>query len=335
MTTQVCITVDTEFDIAGAFADPWQNQPRGREHVLYEVNGRSEGLGFMLDVFQSNGIQATFFVEALNSFFFGDEPMRDLARRIVTAGHDVQLHLHPCWTAFRDPHWREHLSNKPPNDSMAGRTKAEAVELLRCGMEIFARWGMPPVTAVRTGGLQVDYTVYGAMRACGLKVASNVGLAVYRPTDTRLHLHGGRHWIDGVLELPTLTYRRPTVGRRLNEKTLTITGSCWLEIEALLWQAHATGVSPVVLLTHPHEYVKAVGNNGHGWRRNRVNQTRLEKLCRFLARHRDTFSTVRFRDGSPAWLDQPPTDDPLLHTSVSQAVYGMAENKFNDYIPWS
>lgn len=336
MKTQVCITVDTEFSIGGAFADPARFRPVAEPSVLCPVGEDSHGLGFMLDVFARYGFAATFFVEALNVCYFGDAPMQRIAQQLRDAGHDLQLHLHPCWTAFRDPKWSEKLSDNSPDDSMAGRRVEEVEVLLAQGIETFARWHVPRPLALRCGGLHVDAAVYTAMARQGLRLASNVGLAIFCPHDPRLHIHGGRRWVDGVLEVPILTYRRFCVGRYAQAKTLTITGSSATETESLLWAAHRAGVSPVVVLTHSHEFVKHPADD---WqflqlRPNRLNQQRLERLCAFLRRHDDVFEVTTFAQGAERWLGHGDTGDTVLSVPMAAAVTGLMENKLNDFIPW-
>jgi hypothetical protein len=333
MKTDVCITIDTEFALAGTFTDPARFAPVGAQHVRCDIDGYSHGLGFMLSVFAEHGITATFFVEALNHFYFGDGPMRTIAREIVKAGHDVQLHLHPAWTYFREPAWRERLKVAPPNDSFVGRSQDETEELIALGLATFARWGLPRPVALRTGGLHVDAAVYRAMRAQALPLASNIGLAVYRPAADALQLYGGLHRIDGVVEAPVLTYLR--FAGRANEKTLTLTGTSWTEMESLLSSAHRRRLSPVVILTHPHEFVKFRGNAL--WRDrprpNRLNQERLRKLCAFLARERDRYDAVTFAERAPLWQRVPATDNPRLGVPLLRALRGIAENGLNDLWP--
>jgi hypothetical protein len=122
---EVCITVDTEFSIGGNFEDPALT-PVAEPIVLGSVGGKEQGLGFLLESLAEFGVRATFFVEALQTAYFGDEPMGGIARRIAAAGHDVQLHLHPCWL-----HYETTERTKPaPNDSCAGRTDAELCHFL-------------------------------------------------------------------------------------------------------------------------------------------------------------------------------------------------------------
>jgi len=74
---EVCITVDTEFSIGGNFKNP-ELSPVAEPIVLGAVDGKEHGLGFLLDSFSAFGVQATFFVEALQTAYFGDEPMGGL-----------------------------------------------------------------------------------------------------------------------------------------------------------------------------------------------------------------------------------------------------------------
>ena len=61
--TQICITTDTEFSIAGHFKCPEQYFPVAEPAVYGEVDGREEALGFMLETFDRYDISSSFFIE--------------------------------------------------------------------------------------------------------------------------------------------------------------------------------------------------------------------------------------------------------------------------------
>jgi len=330
MKTEVCITIDTEFDIAGTFVDPARFAPIAESNVLCREGEQSHGLGFLLSTFAEHGVTATFFVEALNSIYFGDEPMKQIAQEIVRAGHDVQLHLHPVWTYFSDPEWRSRLAHTPPNDSFVGRSQADVERLIEQGRKIFARWSIADPVALRTGGLHVDLNVYQAMQAQGMGLASNVGVGIYRPQAEALQLYGGRHRVHSVVEVPVLTYRRSGLPERFREKTLTVTGSSWREIKRLLSTARRDGVGPVVLLTHPHEFAKS--DSRGGWRANRMNQERLRRLCEFLAQRRDEFEIVSFGGRADAWRQSVNVPATILSVPRFDGLRGLAENIYNDWM---
>jgi hypothetical protein len=330
MQTEICITIDTEFSIGGAFQDPTRRSPIGPARVLCEADGRENGLGFLLDTFGEHGIAATFFVEALQGAYFGDAPMGGIIERILAAGQDVQLHLHPCWRYFHDPDWRNSLARMAPNDDCDGRTAAEMQDIIAEGIASLRRMGAPPPVALRTGNLRADSAVYAAMAACGLRVASNIGAAVFLPREPELQLLGGRHWIGGVLEVPVLTYVQLPRWTGRPDRLLTITATSWQETESLLWRARKQSVETIVLLTHPFEFIKHSPGNPDDTHSNRINQRRLERLCGFIATHPGDFTSRSFVQAAPRWLAAGAMDQPRLQAPLGAVLSRMCENKIND-----
>lgn len=328
MRTKVLLTIDTEFSIGGTFQSPQVLEPIGAQNVLCEVAGRSEGLGFMLDTFAEHGLRATWFTEVLQTAYFGPRPMGELVHRIAEAGHDVQLHLHPVWTYFDHAHWRERLVTVPPNDDLHGRSVDQLAAWMRRGFEVFASWGLPPPVALRTGNLMVDRNVYAAMRQVGLKVASNIARAVFEPAEPALRFNAGVRLIEGITELPVLTYADLQLGARTHRKVLTVTGSSAGEAVALLDRAHAAGAGAVVLLTHCHEFVK--GDMRGRLAADRVNQRRLQAVCRHLARHAGRFEVTTMDRLVGLAEREPSATDPLLRAPLHHTLTRMAQNKLNE-----
>jgi peptidoglycan/xylan/chitin deacetylase (PgdA/CDA1 family) len=321
--TEVCLTVDTEFSIHGAFGDPARRQPLGDVFVYGAgEDGREHGLGFLLDCLARHGLKATFFVEALNRCYFGDEPMGRVARRIVEAGQDAQLHTHPAWLYFRSPTWQQDLGHRKPNDSLAGRPPEEIRECVALGLAAFEAWGVPRPVALRTGSLRADRALYDALPGAGIRLTSNLGVGYHRPPEPELDLRGGRHRIGQVVEVPVLTYG--ALGGR--DRILTVTGTGAAEARALLAAARRARVSPVVVLTHPFEFFKGVERV----RPNRVNQARLDRLCGFLARHAEEFHVTTFAEAAPRWLEGPPTGNPRLEAPLLAQLARALSNRWND-----
>lgn len=326
---EVCITVDTEFSIGGNFDNP-EMAPISEPIVLGSVGGKEHGLGFLLDSLAEFGLPATFFVEALQTAYFGDEPMGSIARRIAGAGHDVQLHLHPCWLHYKTA---ARGSNAEPDDSCAGRTDVELDQFFQSGLSAFSRWGLPRPAAVRPGNFQVDANFHRAAARCGLRLSSSIAVPIYRPTDERLLLVGGKHRVGTILELPVLcyTYR---IGGHDRLRPLSITACSAAEILFVLQRAREQWLSPIIILTHPHEYIKRTDFRYTKLRRNRVNQARLRELLKFLKQNQGDFVTVpisAISDDEPhaVGLDRPTIAVPFGHSMAR-----MLENGVNDWIWW-
>jgi hypothetical protein len=328
MAIHVCITVDTEFSIGGAFADP-ARRPVGLPHVWCPVRGHSQGLDFLLRTFARHGVQASFFVEALNRHYFRDDPMRDVARHIARAGHEVQLHAHPCWSVFRHADWFERVAAQPRQDDFAGR--ADVAALVDNAIGFFRAWGLPGPQVFRAGCLQHDDGLYRALAAAGIGFSSNVGLGIFRSGAPHYELYSGRHLRHGVREFPILSFCDAAVGARRHLKSLTVAGTSFAEMRHLLVQAHARAIDPVVILTHPFEYVH--GTDGRYTDLHHINRRRLEHLCTWLARHPERFRACGL---GAAAQRLPPGDSPnhLLRVPLRHAAARMATQLAGDAAAW-
>jgi len=325
---EVCITIDTEFSIGGNFEDPALT-PVAEPIVRGSVDGKEQGLGFLLDSFAEFGMRATFFVEALQTAYFGDEPMGAIARRIAAAGHDVQLHLHPCWLHYE----RTEEPKLAPNDSCAGRTDAELSHFFEFGLSVFARWGVPAPAAVRTGNFQVDQSFFRAATRAGLRLSSSIAVPIYHPPDDGFAVLGGRHRVGRILELPVFCYSY-RIGGSERLRALCITACSAAEIISVLRQAHAHQLSPVLILTHPQEYIKKTDFRYTTLRRNRANQSRLRAVLEFLKQHQNDFLTTPISAISDDGADTRGIERPVVSVSRGNAMARMLENGINDRIWW-
>ena len=290
---KICITVDTEFSIAGAFSNAGRYLPVDKQAVYCNVNGRSEGLGFILKTFKETGVKGTFFVEALNRVYFGDGPMEGVVNDILAAGQDVQLHLHPVWSqVFSISGWQNRLDEIKPNDSVLTRSQDQLESLFGEGADILEKWcGYRPL-ALRTGNLHVSRNVYKAMFEVEMFVSSNIGRGIYEPVDSALRLSHGCRIVDGVYEYPVTSY----VGLHLpgikELKSLTITGSSFSEAKSIIELAYKKGIGSVVLLTHTFEFIRGHDCQFNNGKRNMLTQGRLRKLCEYISNNSDRFETA-------------------------------------------
>ena len=326
--TEVCISVDTEFSIAGHFTNPEKYKPQAEPVVYGECDGKQNGLGFMLETFAQHGLKATFFVECANYFYFGDEPMRSVVKQIQAAGQDVQLHVHPVWLSFNKD---EKYGIFPQHDDCAGRSYGELKQAFKLCIDVFERWANKKPLAIRTGSLRADLNVYRVMRDLNIPLSSNIALGVFTPNEKSLHFNSGRHLIEGVMEVPVFTYQDMNFFGKKSKKSLQITSCGWSELKSLLWKARRSGVENIMLLTHPFEYIKKSDFQYTRVIRNRVNQGRLIRLCEFIKTHNQDFVAADFTSFGHMWsqteLDQPYIENPLIY-----AIARKAQNKINDTV---
>jgi hypothetical protein len=299
-------------------------------------------------------VRATFFVEALQTAYFGDEPMGGMARRIGALGHDVQLHLHPCWLHYESP--EEGRPRLPTNDSCAGRTDAELDRFFQYGLSVFSRWGLPRPLAVRSGNFEVDAAFYRAAERSGLNLSSSVAPPNRHFLKDSIPLGPNRYRIGHVLELPISTYTY-NLGGKQRPRMLIVTACSYTEIESVLQQAYEYQISPVIIMTHPHEYIKR--KDAHytklPWarvnqarlkralqyaelRRNRLNQGRLRAVLQLLSQAQDKFITVPIsaisgdvaNDAGMNGIGM--SNDAGLSVSFDKAIARMFQNGINDRI---
>ena len=334
MRTRVCITIDTEFSIGGAFADV-ARQPIAEPIVYCKVKDRSEGLGFMLDTFHQYNVQATFFTETLQRFYFKHDPMRAIAHEIRDHGHEVELHLHPCWSIFEHEDWRTRSAAMKPRDSFFRHPEADSVALLEQGIQTFAEWGIDRPKAFRSGNLQHDENLYKALAQVVIPYSSNIGAAIFDSGDPAYKLYSGQHLLHGVIECPILSFIDWSLGSRKHMKSLTIAGTSFEEMKTLLTKARAAGIDTVVILTHPFEYVQSRDTTFMHTRTQYVTQQRLRRLCQYLQQNEDAFEAC----GLVHALDAhhvASTRNELLEVSLSQSLPRMMEQVIYDrYSRWA
>lgn len=333
--TDICLTVDVEFSIGGAFDDPARHRPIAEPVVECRVNGHGHGLDFLLDTLAAHGQRATFFVETLNAHYFGDAPMRRYAHRIARAGHEVGLHVHPCWRTFRTDDWAKRLTVEgPPSDDLRGCSDAEMTDVLRDALRIMDRWDLPRPTSIRMGNLMCDHALYKVLARLGFRAASNIGVAIEPGADKSLHLTGGAHVIDGVTELPVMTYTASLPLGLSRTKGLTITGTGADTTQRLLQQAHAAQAGPVVVLTHPFEFVKTRDFTYSDLRPNRINQHRLDFLCALVARAPDSYRMTTVTDAADRSAETATLGrrGRRLSSGSLSVLSGLAANRLNDLV---
>ena len=325
--TKVVLTVDTEPSIAGAFQADEANRPLIDEPVAGMVDGKSEALGFLVETLSDHGLVATFFVETLHTRYFPDTVMGGYVDRLLRAGQDVQLHLHPCWLSFEDGKFdRFNLASDHCHELETGRLAA----LIGEGADRISAWTGVRPSGMRTGNFSTALSVFEAMSQAGLRHSSNVCLAVHRPPEPELAVTGGVHDFAGIRELPVTCFVDVGPVGRGRLRPMQITALTAREQISLLTAAHDRGNAVVVIVTHPFEFVKKRDFRYTNLRPNRVIQDRLRRLCAFLSENRDRFEVAPLAlaaeavDSGQAWTE--------LTGNAFNSIARAAANAANDYL---
>lgn len=291
--TNVFITIDTE--VSTPLSENWRTTALSEE-IERDIYGRTDtgelGIVHQMDVMNSYGIKATFFVEALFACEVGIQPLQRVLDAIRQYGHDAQLHIHTEWLPrlskpLLDSKYGQHIRNFSVEDQakLIGRGKSI---FQACGMEVKAfragNYGanFDTLRALRENGIYFD-TSYNFVRleaACGMSMPE----PLLQPQN-----------FEGVFELPVSFFRD---GLR-HYRPLQICACSQTEIENTLLSAWQMGWYSVVIVSHSFELLNRPAQAGERPTASRIRDRRFERICRFLAQQKEKFRTLTFSELMP------------------------------------
>jgi hypothetical protein len=139
------------------------------------------------------------------------------------------------------------------------------------------------------------------MAAVGLPLASNIGVGIYRSKVSSLHLTNGRHFFNGIMEIPVTTYSLSSGFFGTFEKCLTLVGSSYSEFKSVLNTAEKQKVSPIVILTHAFDFVTS-DTRYRNIRPHPSIKQRFKLLCKHLSENRTSYNVVTWAEQADVWL---------------------------------
>ena len=288
---QVCVTIDVECR-EERYAKSLLLPAAGYDLRVFGrfANQRRElGIAFIMGELEAAGIKGTFFVDPFGARSFGLDELSTVCRAIRERGHDLQLHAHPRQT---EAFWITRM-RKPPSDMMADYSVEEQSDILRDGMDLLERCGVPrsEILAFRAGHFAANNDTWRAMRKNGLLISSSYNPCYFRhgcriawPRLEPSLFQTGR----GVWELPVSNFKEPGSAFR----HFQITAVSLPEMKHLLLQAHQLGLGQVTFVAHPFEFFHLDSVERRHGRLNLVNTRRFQGICRFLHDHSDLFNVV-------------------------------------------
>jgi peptidoglycan/xylan/chitin deacetylase (PgdA/CDA1 family) len=294
----VFLTCDTEIwcggwdDLDARFPDAFDRYVYGRSR-----DGRMFALPHQLGVLRDHGLHAVYFVEPLFSARFGGQHLREIVGLIGDAGQEVQLHLHTEWV--------DEWPQRPFPDVGEKRQYLRQFDtqqqrhLIDTGARLLEAAGAQRPNAFRAGGYGLDHRTLEALSQCGFEFDSSynaVVLGASSGVSPGAPLHDLKA-LSGIVECPVSIFRDGT--GRLRPAQV---GACSAdEMEQALWRAAEQGLSTFVIVFHNFEMLNARKDGPDP-----VVVRRFERLCRFLAAHRDHFRTRGFREPAPGEREHVP-----------------------------
>ena len=278
VSTSVFLTVDTEF--------AWRHHVAGHDvGGLYarSIEPAGVGISYQLERLAHFGLKACFFVDPMPALTFGLEPFRRMIAAIMSAGQEVQLHLHPGWTAASIVDRRRHARS-----NLSDYDRGEQQALIAQANDLLVAAGAPQPVAFRAGSYAANDDTLAALAALGFTYDSGHNGAEHPvPSGIGLDRRQIAPVRRDVIEVPvTVIEDKPGKLRTMQVCALS-TGEMYDALEHAAVCEHAA----LTIVSHGFELA-----NRSGTRANAVHVRRFEALCGVLAEMRDVLPTRHFAD---------------------------------------
>jgi len=288
-TVDVYITVDTEV---------WPRTSRWTESDLaadieQDVYGRSAsgevGVVYQMDVLESFGLRAVFFLESLFASAAGPEHLSRLVDVIQKRGHEVQLHVHSEWLQLGAA---SVLPNKT-GKNLKNFSLDEQTLLIGTGLRNLRESGANDVCAFRAGNCGANFDTLRALARLDIPCDSSYNAFYLR---SECGLRTDRQLVqptvlEGIHEFPIACFR-DWPGHYRHAQI----GACsTAEMQWALLAAHRGGWQSFVILSHSFELLKGRHTRRGASPDGRVIQ-RFAELCQFLAENRSRFRSAVFSE---------------------------------------
>ncbi len=316
----VYFTVDVEI-WCGGWEDIDAKFPQAFKRYIYgQTDKGNYGLPYALKLLNDHGLKGVFFVEPLFSGRFGQEPLQEIVSLIKEANQSVELHLHTEWVDEA-----KHPSLPPvaqKKQFLRMFTLEEQKKLIAVGKQWLMDSGVNEVKAFRAGSFGFNVDTLSALRGNDIFVDSSYNACVmglesnFMPGEI---ITEAVHY-NGVYEVPmTVYYDRPGHLRHAQ-----LCACSFKEMEGLLWRALEQGRHNFTILSHNFELLHRSFN-----RPDAIVIDRFKKLCEFLDKHRDSFTTCDFSNYQGPVVE---TQPPPLNSSIYRTGQRMLEQVWSRYI---
>ncbi|MEP3049802.1 MAG: hypothetical protein ABJP48_10415 [Erythrobacter sp.] len=291
--TTAYITIDTEYS-SGLYQGPGEDarQDNFTRSIACETARGPGGIGYQLEVLAQYGQKAVFYVDPMPALIWGNTAIEDVVGPILSAGQDVQLHIHTEWLALaKGQHALAKALGSKTGTNIADFTFEEQCTLLTYARDTLMAAGAPAPVAFRAGNYGANDDTLRALAELGLQYDSShcpgiVGgyADISLGPDDREPLNH-----CGVIEVPTGCIAALPDGLRHAQITALSLG----EMKAAMRHARATKQNALTFVSHSFELI-----NRRTLAMNAIVKRRFEGLVRALS-EMDGISSGNFRDNPP------------------------------------
>lgn len=313
MPTPVFLTVDTEI--------MWRHHADDLDMAtLYERSYEPAecGVSLQLALLARHGLKATFFVDPMPALVYGLDPIKRIVATILTAGQEVQLHLHPNWAGAKAGDGGASFGRF----QLSEYTLDEQSKLIAGARDLLVAAGADRPIAFRAGNYAANDDTLIALSQHGFAYdTSHNGSA--HPWPSMIGLPG-RHIAPierhGLIELP-VTQIEERAGALRNFQICALSAAEMREaLDHAVSQRHAA----VTIVSHSFELANRAGTSG-----NAVHIRRFEALCAMLAERAAALPTMWFNQRPTLALDR---DDAPLAPRALRTRWRQAEQLWSNMV---
>lgn len=284
----VCLTVDTETSIGGAFARPYLRPVGSKQRIYGQIGDKQYGIPLLMDIADRYGLRLTFFLEVLNKYFFGPGEVQQVCADILSQGHDVQLHVHPNYLNFQLDQYI------PPrfSDLIGSYELEKQLEIIAEAKEFLTQIKGSPPLAFRAGCYGADLNTLQALCSLGFLIDSSYNQSFLPDScllpDWQLNTVSRQ---QGIFELPITNFVERSGLRAARLMPLDLNAVGFEELRFIL-QNHGADLGLVTIILHSFSFVRAFDAQYQRVRPRFEVIRRFKRLCAFLAEHANRFKVV-------------------------------------------
>jgi hypothetical protein len=288
----ILFTIDTE---VFPLSERWKEDGLAsdiKRDIYGQVDNRSVGLHYQLEMLKRNRLKASFMVESMFSAVpeVGIEPLKEIVRAVRAGGHDMQLHPHTEWIpyipGFEVP-YRGHL--------LHAYSLSEQEAIIRFAKNQFIKAKARTPVAFRAGGFAADSNTLIALNRCGIKYDSSFNLFYVEDGKCKLptpEFMGHVTESHGVTELPVTVFEDWPAHVRHAQLCAVSTR----EMVHALEMAEQAGWEFFVIISHSFEMLSRRRDPMKPPIVRQAVVNRFQRLCEFLGSNPDRFRTLGFSD---------------------------------------